>query len=94
MKCDICGTPLSGVFVGNGDGTGQRFAHEACYWKDMYDKKCLEHKKDQQEHLNFIQSINVGLTEMERHQSINRLHRKQIDVQITNLADAIDRMGK
>lgn len=30
--CTICNEPIgSGVFVGDGDGTGQRFAHKTCF---------------------------------------------------------------
>ena len=34
--CVVCQTTLyeGGAFRGMGDGTGQRFAHEECYWKN------------------------------------------------------------
>jgi hypothetical protein len=36
--CDICGLPFNAALgmtrVGHGDGTGQRFAHEVCYWRE------------------------------------------------------------
>jgi hypothetical protein len=36
--CDICGFPLSGTMIGHGDGTGNRFAHPACYWQERAEK--------------------------------------------------------
>jgi len=32
--CTRCGEELSGTVVGDGDGTGQRFAHIDCYTRD------------------------------------------------------------
>lgn len=29
--CTICGQPITGAFIGDGDGSGQRFAHADCY---------------------------------------------------------------
>lgn len=36
--CVVCKTDiyLGGAFRGMGDGTGQQFAHEECYWKHHY----------------------------------------------------------
>jgi hypothetical protein len=31
--CDICRLPLEGTRIGNGDGTGQRFAHPECFYR-------------------------------------------------------------
>lgn len=31
--CNICTLPLAGVMIGDGDGTGQKFAHPDCYYK-------------------------------------------------------------
>ena len=39
MNCEYCKFPIeSGTFIGAGDGTGQKFAHEACYYRKMQDE--------------------------------------------------------
>lgn len=36
LACDICTLPITdGAMRGHGDGTGRRFAHEACYWREQ-----------------------------------------------------------
>jgi hypothetical protein len=37
-KCDICELPLTGEMIGNGDGTGQRFAHPDCYYRKQSER--------------------------------------------------------
>lgn len=37
--CTICKTPIEdGVLMGDGDGTGQRFAHPACWYRRDYER--------------------------------------------------------
>jgi hypothetical protein len=31
--CVICGCPITGTMRGMGDGNGNKFAHDACYWR-------------------------------------------------------------
>lgn len=31
MNCTICKDEIHGTTIGDGDGTGQRFAHRVCY---------------------------------------------------------------
>jgi hypothetical protein len=33
--CNICGFPINGTMIGNGNGWGQDFAHPDCYWKEQ-----------------------------------------------------------
>jgi hypothetical protein len=35
-RCDICKLPLEGTRIGHGDGTGQRFAHPECYYREKH----------------------------------------------------------
>ncbi len=43
MKCNICGFDITGSFVGNGDGSGQEFAHPECYWETKYKELEKQH---------------------------------------------------
>ncbi len=43
--CDICGLPLAGSMIGNGDGTGQRFAHPECWYRKEADRWQAEAKR-------------------------------------------------
>src|SRR3990167_1986419 len=38
--CDICEVPFKSgdVRMGHGDGSGQRFAHRGCYWREKYEE--------------------------------------------------------
>lgn len=36
LKCDICALPLGDAMIGNGNGSGQRFAHPECYYRARY----------------------------------------------------------
>lgn len=36
--CDICDLTLTGTRIGHGDGTGNRFAHPDCYWRERSEK--------------------------------------------------------
>jgi len=38
MLCIICGIQIMGESIGAGDGTGQKFAHPACYYKREYER--------------------------------------------------------
>ncbi len=40
--CNICGLPLTGSMIGNGDGTGQKFAHPDCYYRKKADALTVE----------------------------------------------------
>jgi len=60
-KCAICGMPIRSIMMGVGDGTGQKFAHESCYWRDKYEKSVedlkyinKEYDKMAREYLAFI----------------------------------------
>lgn len=32
--CVHCTTPIEGNLVGAGDGSGESFSHEVCYWRE------------------------------------------------------------
>lgn len=32
--CIFCELPIEGSMIGAGDGTGQKFAHPDCFWRD------------------------------------------------------------
>ena len=40
--CTICKLPISGVFIGDGNGRGQDFAHESCYYRREMEKSKAE----------------------------------------------------
>ena len=36
LKCTICGLVIDGSHIGDGDGTGQKFAHPECFYRREY----------------------------------------------------------
>ena len=58
--CDICTLPLSGAFIGNGDGTGQRFAHPECWYRKEME---LAHKRIAEQQAKIDELIQAIATE-------------------------------
>jgi len=44
IVCVVCGLPFQSgsIQIGMGDGTGQKFAHEHCYYRELVKEKDRE----------------------------------------------------
>lgn len=54
-RCDICALPLEGTMIGNGDGSGQRFAHPECYYR----QRCVEIEKRNSEMTERVKELEI-----------------------------------